>query len=402
LKATIVETAIGFIGVDEEGTIVDVSFYPKDVEKIAEAVRKNQSGEVVEEAVKLAESLAGRGFDTLAVENSSIASAIREKLEVSVVVEGLTKVGEDLRGDIENLAVRFGYTSDVEEFRRLIHQVSMALTRARVRRAVERRDLLIAHAVQAVDELDRAINLYAGRIREWYGTHFPEFFKTVDRRETIMRLVLNLGNRAEFTREAIEREGIPSEKAAQLAKDAEESIGSDLRGEDLEAMRGMCKLAVEADRLRSDLEQYVDRTMRESAPNLRELTGSMLGAKLIAISGGLMSLAKLPASTIQVLGAEKALFRSIRTGARPPKHGIIFQHPSIHQAPPWQRGKIARALAGKIAIAARMDAYTGVERSAKLKSDLSERIAEIQERYKKPRPKEPFRRSPRRKRGGGR
>jgi nucleolar protein 56 len=115
-----------------------------------------------------------------------------------------------------------------------------------------------------------------------------------------------------------------------------------------------------------------------------------------------MSLAKLPASTIQVLGAEKALFRSIRTGARPPKHGIIFQHPSIHQAPPWQRGKIARAFAGKIAIAARMDAYTGVERSAKLKSDLSERIAEIRERYKKPRPKEPFRGSSRRKRGGGR
>jgi nucleolar protein 56 len=397
-----VETVIGFIGVDEEGTVVDVSFYPKDADKIAEAVRKTQSGEVVEEAVKLAESLAGRGFDTLAVESSSIAAAIRERLGVSVVVEEPTRVGEDLRGDIENLAVRFGYINDAEEFRRLIHQVSMTITRARVRRAVERRDLLIAHAVQAVDELDRAVNLHAGRIREWYGTHFPELFKTVDRREAISRLVLNLGNRAGFTKEAIEREGIPSEKAAQLAKDAEESIGSDLREEDLEAVRGMCRLIAEADRLRSDLEQYVDRAMRESSPNIRELTGSMLGAKLIAISGGLASLAKLPASTIQVLGAEKALFRSIRTGARPPKHGIIFQHPSIHQAPSWQRGKIARALAGKIAIAARMDAYTGVERSAKLKSDLSERIAEIRERYKKPHPREPLRRSSRRKRGGGR
>lgn len=402
MKASIVETTIGFIGVDEEGTIVDVAFFPRDPEKIAEALGKTQSGELVEEIVKLAGSMTERGFDTLAVANSLTAKAIREKLGLSVVVEGLTKAGEDVRGDIENLAVRFGYTSDPEDFRRLLHQVSMALARSRVRGAVERRDLLIAHAVQAADELDRAINLHASRIREWYGTHFPELFRAIDRRETISRLVLNLGNRAKFTKENLEAEGIQAEKAAEVARIAEASMGSDLRGEDREAIRGLCRLTEEEDKLRADLEQYIDGAMKETAPNVRELAGSMLGAKLIALAGGIASLAKLPASTIQVLGAEKALFRSLKTGTRPPKHGIIFQHPSIRQAPAWQRGKIARALAGKIAIASRIDAYSGIERSEKLKSDLSKRIAEIRERYKKPQPKEPSRRPPWRKRGGRR
>jgi len=397
-----VETTIGFIGVDEEGTIVDAAFFPKDAEKIAEAIRKTQSGEAVEEALKLAESMSGRGFDTLVTENSSIARAIHEKLGLNVVSEGLTKVGEDLRADIENLAVRLGYANDTEDFRRLLHQVSMTLAKSRVRQAVERRDLLIAHAVQAVDELDRGINLHAGRIREWYGTHFPELFKTVDRHETISRLVLNLGHRTAFTEEAIESEGIPAEKAAAVARDAETSLGSNVREEDLEAIRGLCRLTSEEEKLRSSLEQYVDRAMIETAPNVRELTGSLLGAKLIAMVGGIVNLAKLPASTIQVLGAEKALFRSLRTGTRPPKHGVIFQHPSIRQAPSWQRGKIARALAGKIAIAARIDAYAGVERSEKLKSDLAKRIEEIRERYKKPQLKERVRRPPRGKRGGGR
>jgi len=112
-----------------------------------------------------------------------------------------------------------------------------------------------------------------------------------------------------------------------------------------------------------------------------------LGARLIALAGGLTNLAKLPASTVQVLGAEKALFRSLRTGARPPKHGIFFQHSLIHGAKRWQRGKIARALAGKLAIAARIDAFSGKYAGETLKGDLEKRVEEIKEKYEDPPPK---------------
>jgi nucleolar protein 56 len=134
------------------------------------------------------------------------------------------------------------------------------------------------------------------------------------------------------------------------------------------------------------MEKYLDDTMEEVAPNIKAMVGSLLGARLIAIAGGLTNVAKMPASTIQVLGAEKALFRSLKTGTLPPKHGIIFQHTYLHDAKRWQRGKIARALAGKLAIAARIDAYGHRDISESLKTKLDMRIAEIREKYSEPPP----------------
>jgi nucleolar protein 56 len=126
--------------------------------------------------------------------------------------------------------------------------------------------------------------------------------------------------------------------------------------------------------------------MEEVAPNTKALAGSLLGARLIAIAGGLSNLSRKPASTIQILGAEKALFRSLKTGTLPPKHGLIFQHTFLHDAKRWQRGKIARALAGKLAIAVRTDAFGGRDIRAALKADLDKRVAEIQEKYREPPP----------------
>jgi nucleolar protein 56 len=136
--------------------------------------------------------------------------------------------------------------------------------------------------------------------------------------------------------------------------------------------------------LRENLEKYMDSTMAEVAPNIKCLLGSLLGARLIAVTGGLTNLAKRPASTIQVLGAEKALFRSLKTGSRPPKHGMIFQHTLLHDAKRWQRGKIARALAGKVAIAARVDAFGGRNIGDELKTGLDIRIEEIRLKYDQP------------------
>ena len=139
------------------------------------------------------------------------------------------------------------------------------------------------------------------------------------------------------------------------------------------------------------MEEYVDNTMEEMAPNVKAVAGALLGARMISIAGSLQNLAMRPASTIQVLGAEKALFRSLKTGARPPKHGLIFQHTLLHDAKRWQRGKIARVIAGKLAIAARADAFgEGHYIGAQLKEDINKRIEEIREKYKEPPPpKEP-------------
>jgi nucleolar protein 56 len=150
--------------------------------------------------------------------------------------------------------------------------------------------------------------------------------------------------------------------------------------------------------LRQDLEKYLDSTMEEVAPNTKYLLGSLLGARLIALSSGLTNLAKRPASTIQVMGAEKALFRSLKSGTRPPKHGMIFQHTLLHDAKRWQRGKIARALAGKVAIAARADAFGGRHIGEELKAALDKRLDEIYAKYDQPPPMPPPKPEPERPR----
>src|SRR5712692_3242110 len=135
-------------------------------------------------------------------------------------------------------------------------------------------------------------------------------------------------------------------------------------------------------KLRDTAEKYTDKIMEEVAPNMTGVLGAVLSAKMVSMAGGLENVAKMPASTLQVLGAEKALFRSLTTGARPPKHGIIFQYADIHQSPRWLRGKIARAVAGKLAIAARMDAFGGANQAEKFRRDLDTKIRELKDRYR--------------------
>jgi len=168
-------------------------------------------------------------------------------------------------------------------------------------------------------------------------------------------------------------------------------MGADIAEPDLEQIQALAKDVLEFYELRKSMEGYVDKTMEEMAPNVRAVAGALLGARLIALAGSLRNLAMRPASTIQVLGAEKALFRSLKTGARPPKHGLIFQHTLLHDAKRWQRGKIARVIAGKLAIAARADAFgEGHFIGDKLKADINKRVEEILVKYKEPPPpKEP-------------
>jgi nucleolar protein 56 len=163
-------------------------------------------------------------------------------------------------------------------------------------------------------------------------------------------------------------------------------MGADMAEKDLAEIQALSKNVLELYELRKNMENYVDKTMEEVAPNTRAVAGALLGARLIAIAGSLQNLAMRPASTIQVLGAEKALFRSLKTGARPPKHGLIFQHVLLHDAKRWQRGKIARAIAGKLAIAARSDAFGGRYVGDTLKAEVDKRIEEIRQKYKEPPP----------------
>jgi len=384
MKAVIVECPFGILAFSEENKLIEKVLFPEKPQTVAKVLVKIEAGKIVDEVATLINMLRKSGYDIFVFENVNLAKEVQEKFDVKVEVSKPSKAGEILRSRMERFAVKTGFVSNTEEFNHWIHDITMEITKLRVKQAVEKRDLIIAQAIQTLDDLDKTINLFMSRVREWYGIHFPELDRLLDKHETYARLVFKLGSKDNLTPEKLEKEGIPKSKAEQITKAAETSMGADLTETDLTQIQALCKNVISLYKLRQILEDYLDTTMEEVAPNIKALTGSLLGARLIAIAGGLTNLAKMPASTIQVLGAEKALFRSLKTGARPPKHGIIFQHAFLHEARKWQRGKIARALAGKLAIAARTDAFGSRYIGEELKANLDKRIEEIHEKYVQP------------------
>ena len=380
-----IESLFGMLGFDEQGNLADKVLFPRGPRSAAELLLKIESGKMVNQVAELIELLQKKSYASFVFENPALAKAVAENLGVEVETISHSEERAGLR-DFERFAVETGFVKDVGAYRVWMHNVTMEIAKLKVRGAVEKRDLVVAQAIQALDDLDKIINLMMSHVREWFGIHFPELDRLVEKHETYVRLVLKLGGRERFTVEALEHNELPKEKAAEIAHAAEMSMGADIAESDLIQIQGLCRTVEGLYGMRQEMEKYLDETMGSVAPNIKALAGSLLGARLIALAGGLLNLAKKPASTIQVLGAEKALFRSLKTGTRPPKHGIIFQHTIIHEAKRWHRGKIARALAGKLAIAARADAFGGQYIGDQLKANLDSRIEEIRQKYAEPPP----------------
>ncbi len=305
-------TPFGLVAVDIDGSIVEFEEFPKDAKKVAEML---ESKEALENFVK---KLKEKGY---AVEIAWI-----NPLEVA-----------------ERLGIN---KKDALEF---IRKVAIELSRIRVKKSIGK-DWLAIQAISALDDLNVAINMLVGRLREWYGFYYPEF-KEEDHRK-FAKFVVE-GKRGE-------------------------SMGIEIDEKDLKVVQELAKTLLEMYKLKNKIESYLDKIMQEVAPNIRSLVGSNLGARLLEKAGGLEKLAKLPASTIQVLGAEKALFKHLQKGSPPPKHGVLFQHPLISRAPKKKRGKIARALAAKLAIAARTDYYTR-KLNPKIREEFEARVKEVME-----------------------
>ena len=202
---------------------------------------------------------------------------------------------------------------------------------------------------------------------------------------TYASIVSKVGKREEITGDFLQSMEIPENKVEIILTTAKRSKGGKITEENLLILQSLANEVISLAQIRKTLEDHIEACMEEISPNLKELLTATVGARLIAKAGSLKRLASLSSSTIQILGAEKALFRTLKTGANPPKHGLLFQHPVIHSAPKWQRGKLARAISSKAAIAARVDLYSrNPEASNTLASKLNDRITEIQEKYKEP------------------
>ncbi|ABO08531.1 rRNA biogenesis protein Nop56/Nop58 [Pyrobaculum calidifontis] len=386
-KVYILTDVLGFLAVDEGGRVVDKELFERKLDAVAAKLLELEKSNPVPELLKLVERVGKMG--TVVVEDPELARKLVAATKLEVVAESPAPLLVEVRRNFDKYLPELGLSW--EEYRKFLFEVSDLVTRLKLRQAVEKRDLFIAQAISALDDVDKILNLIASRIREWYGLHFPELEELVRDNKEYVKIVYHIGHRSKISEEALTKvlPGLPEERVKRIVEAAKKSIGAEMSEWDLDQIKAYAEVFLKLDAYRESLATYIDDAMKDVAPNIRELVGPLLGARLIKLAGGLTRMAFLPASTIQVLGAEKALFRALRTGGKPPKHGVIFQYPEIFRSPRWQRGKIARALAAKLAIAAKADAFTGNFIAPRLKEELMKRIQEIKTLYAKPPPKAP-------------
>lgn len=232
--------------------------------------------------------------------------------------------------------------------------LSHSLARHKLKFSPDKIDTMIVQAIGLLDDLDKELNTYAMRVKEWYGWHFPELAKILNDNIAYSKLVLKMGMRTNW--ETIDlSEILPEEIETAVKSAADRSMGTEISEDDLENIQALATQVVEFADYRQRLASYLTSRMNAIAPNLTALVGELVGARLIAHAGSLSSLSKSPASTIQILGAEKALFRALKTKHDTPKYGLIYHASLIGQATGRNKGKMARILAAKASLGIRVD-----------------------------------------------
>ena len=373
-RAHIEETLIGVFALAEDGRVLEKALYPKEPEKIARAITRQRNGEITKEVLKVAEGLMKRGFDAVTTTNPELAETLRGEytFEVDVVDTG---PGDALREELPEIARQNNMIKDEEGYYEIGRQVSTLLSRGAVQDALGGKEAQITQTVQLLGELDTSLNGLSSRVREWYGLHYPELSRIIRDHEKYLRFITEIGERASVTQEKLNALGLQRRETTGIIAGAEGSMGALLNPGDLAEVQRLATQVLSMYEYRGKLMEYVGGLASETAPNVSAIAGPTLAAKLIEKAGGIKRMAMMPSSTLQILGAEKALFRAVKTHAKPPKHGLIFQHPYVNAAPRGLRGLRARHLAAKLSIAARADAFSGNFIAEQLKKDLDESAA---------------------------
>jgi nucleolar protein 56 len=237
-----------------------------------------------------------------------------------------------------------------------------AYSRAKVKFSVQKNDNHIIQAIATLDHLDKAINTFSMRVREWYSWHFPELIRIVSDNHQYARLALFIGDKSRLSDDDLdsvaEQLTDDTQTAQSIIDAAKVSMGQDLSISDMENVTTFASNLVSLANFRKKLHGYLVSKMAIVAPNLATLIGEVVGARLISHAGSLTSLCKYPASTVQILGAEKALFRALKTKGNTPKYGLIYHSTFIGRAGQKNKGRISRFLANKCSIASRIDNFS--------------------------------------------
>lgn len=356
MKLQLVETLTGLYALDEEFEIQNMQKWPKEAKTIAKIMRRLREGDIsiITDIVSELES-----WSDVEVYSSNRALVDSLKHALRIEYEENIESSRSLRSKLPYLAVRARLINDESEYGEFSHNVLNEITRMDVHEKLSDREALLTPAVQLLSELDSVLNNLSNRMREWYGVHFPEMGTRVREHEDYAKIITKVGFKDSITSKTLMELSLKKKDAEKIEEASKNSVGADFEEVDMNILVKFSKELLDLYQYRESLTEYVTMVTNEVAPNLSYIAGPILGAKLIEKAGGLKKLGMIPSSTIQVLGAEKAMFRAVTTKARPPKHGLLYQHHYVNSAPRDRRGNRARSLAAKIAIAARADLFSG-------------------------------------------
>merc|ERR1712179_504466 len=318
-----------------------------------------------------------KGGALLGVSDSKLSASINDACGIKCTHIGVVpEVIRGIRQHFPKLVKGFSSSSSDKSQLGLSHSYS----RAKVKFNVNNSDNMIIQSIALLDQLDKDINTFCMRIREWYSYHFPELIKIVPENALYAKVVKLIKNRKELTQDKLEElETIlmDSSRAQAVIDASKSSMGMDISPVDLLNIDMFASRVIGITEYRKELATYLQNKMALVAPNLATLIGDTVGARLISHAGSLTNLAKCPASTVQILGAEKALFRALKTKGNTPKYGLIFHSSFIGRAGAKNKGRISRYLANKASIASRLDCFSDESTSvfgSKLKEQVEDRL----------------------------
>lgn len=329
MKAYLCFCIIGVFAFDENKKLIAYKLFKKNPKEIAKKLNALENKKTVEEEQELLKEL--DGYEINQEKENPGFRLLRKNFR--------TFVKNFFKGNI-NL---------------LINEVTIEKAKLKISE-LQRRDKLIIQAISALNDLDKILNLVSQRLAEWYGLHYPEAKK-----ENLAEKIIKYGRRENF-------------------EDFKWSMGMELDDNDIRVLKTYALHVKKLEGLRREIEEYLESIVQKEMPNTNALLGPSLTAKLLASAGSLEKLAKMPSSSVQLLGAEKALFRFLKSKkkkTRPPKHGLIFLSPYVSSAKKEIRGKIARLLASKLTLAIRYDFYSKEDHGKELREELEKKIKEV-------------------------
>ncbi|KAI3341463.1 Nop domain-containing protein [Ustulina deusta] len=293
---------------------------------------------------------------SLAVADPKLGAAINvlPELQITPVSDSSTN---DLFRAIKTYLPELFPELDPDYLGNMALALSHSISRHKLKFSPDKVDVMIVQAIKLLDDLDKELNNYAMRVKEWYGWHFPEMDRILNDNLAYARVIMHMGMREDAANTDLS-EILPEDLETRVKAAAEVSMGTEIGEIDLENIKLLAEQVVSFTEYRQQLSQYLTSRMKALAPNTTEILGELVGARLIAHTGSLMRLAKSPGSTIQILGAEKALFRALKTKHDTPKYGLIYHSSLVGQATGRNKGKIARMLAAKAALCLRVDALS--------------------------------------------